>query len=84
MKMGQRLKIVSKETGELCAAFRMCRLSERSSNSLPEWDEGYMKSYMMNHCLEEIIMQAYPEEFKDLTKIAKDNGACVDKKYRGN
>jgi hypothetical protein len=52
MKMGQRLKIVSKENGEMCAAFRAYRLSEKCLNSLPLWDEGYMKSYLMNQYLE--------------------------------
>jgi hypothetical protein len=84
LKKGQRLKIISKETGELCAAFRMYRLSEKCLDSMPLWDEGYMRSYLMNQYLEDIVIMQNPDEFQDITKIARDNGACVDRKYRGS
>ncbi len=48
VKMGQRLKIICKETGEMCAAFRMCRLSERIKGAEPTWDLDFMRSYQMN------------------------------------
>ena len=43
-----------------------------------------MRSYLFNQYLEDIVVQQNPDEFQDLTRIARDNGACVDRRYRGN
>jgi hypothetical protein len=31
-----------------------------------------------------MVIHQNPDEFQDLTIIARDNGACVDRKYRSN